>query len=208
MQTSLAVARDRVVGVLLGLIMMWLVFDQLWSVSAGAEMKKTFVSSLRLMAELARDPLPGEGKPAIDRSYALRETINANFDTERLSPMGYCSNSVLRGRRTGTAEPTAAVAPQLRTLFVTRIALLKYRLGFPVSNCPRPRRRPSWSLTNGWLECWRAWRTASRARVRGQRRTSRIRWRTWKRRSGVAVWWDRSRRKWRRFWLCRGILRV
>src|SRR5262249_23688935 len=30
-QTSLQVARDRVVGVLLGLSMMWLVFDQLWS---------------------------------------------------------------------------------------------------------------------------------------------------------------------------------
>ena len=29
-QTSLAVARDRVAGILLGLFMMWLVFDQLW----------------------------------------------------------------------------------------------------------------------------------------------------------------------------------
>ena len=31
-QTSLSVARDRVVGILLGLFMMWLVFDQLWGV--------------------------------------------------------------------------------------------------------------------------------------------------------------------------------
>lgn len=28
-QTSLSVARDRVVGILLGLLVMWLVFDQL-----------------------------------------------------------------------------------------------------------------------------------------------------------------------------------
>jgi len=29
-EPSLSIARDRVVGILLGLIMMWLVFDQLW----------------------------------------------------------------------------------------------------------------------------------------------------------------------------------
>ena len=29
-QSSLSIARDRIVGVLLGLIMMWLVFDQVW----------------------------------------------------------------------------------------------------------------------------------------------------------------------------------
>jgi multidrug resistance protein MdtO len=34
MQTSLEVARDRVVGILLGLFAMWLVFDRLWGVPA------------------------------------------------------------------------------------------------------------------------------------------------------------------------------
>jgi multidrug resistance protein MdtO len=38
MQTSLTVARDRVIGILLGLFMMWLVFDQLWSAPAVEEM--------------------------------------------------------------------------------------------------------------------------------------------------------------------------
>ena len=33
-QTSLAVARDRVLGIVLGLLMMWLVFDQLWGAPA------------------------------------------------------------------------------------------------------------------------------------------------------------------------------
>jgi multidrug resistance protein MdtO len=41
-QTSLSVARDRVVGILLGLLMMWLVFDRLWGApAAAAEMKRT-----------------------------------------------------------------------------------------------------------------------------------------------------------------------
>src|ERR1700730_13407609 len=50
-QTSLSIARDRVVGIFLGLFMMWLVFDQLWSAPAGVEMKRAFISALRLLAQ-------------------------------------------------------------------------------------------------------------------------------------------------------------
>src|SRR5882724_2183263 len=39
-ETSLTFSRDRVVGILLGLVMMWLVFDQLWGALAIVEMKK------------------------------------------------------------------------------------------------------------------------------------------------------------------------
>jgi multidrug resistance protein MdtO len=45
-QTSLSVARDRVVGILVGLFMMWLVFDRLWGTSAVIEMKNSFVSTV------------------------------------------------------------------------------------------------------------------------------------------------------------------
>jgi multidrug resistance protein MdtO len=137
MQISLAVARDRVVGVLLGLIMMWLVFDQLWSVSAGAEMKKTFVSTLRLLAQLATDPLPGEGRPAIERSYALRETINANFDMARSLADGVLFEfGASRQEDMALRSLLRRWQPQLRLLFVTRIALLKYRLELPGFELP------------------------------------------------------------------------
>src|ERR1700758_2439505 len=49
MQTSLAVARDRVVGILLGLFIMWLVFDQIWGAPAAVQMKKTFISNLQFI---------------------------------------------------------------------------------------------------------------------------------------------------------------
>ena len=39
-QTSLVHGRDRVVGIMLGLVMMWLVFDQLWSAPTAVEMRK------------------------------------------------------------------------------------------------------------------------------------------------------------------------
>ena len=64
-QTSLSIARDRVVGILLGLIMMWLVFDRLWGAPAIVEMKRSFVSNLRLMAQFAREPLSRDLRTAI-----------------------------------------------------------------------------------------------------------------------------------------------
>src|SRR5262249_3716801 len=53
-ETSLTPPRDRVVGILLGLFMMWLMFDQLWGAPAVVEMKNVFISLLRSLATLAR----------------------------------------------------------------------------------------------------------------------------------------------------------
>src|SRR5260370_36212249 len=53
-QISLGVARDRVVGILLGLGAMWLIFDQLWGKLASVEMKKVFASNVRWLAEFER----------------------------------------------------------------------------------------------------------------------------------------------------------
>src|SRR5262249_54716390 len=78
-QTSRAVARDRVVGILLGLSMMWLAFDRLWAVRAGVEMKNAFIATLRLLAQFAGGPVSRDPKVAIARGLALRETLNSHF---------------------------------------------------------------------------------------------------------------------------------
>jgi multidrug resistance protein MdtO len=137
-QISLSVARDRVAGILLGLFMMWLVFDQLWGVAAGVEMKKTFISIFRLLAQLAREPVSRDIRVAIERSYSLRETINTTFNKVRSLGDGVLfefgpsrrQDLVLRDR-------IRKWQPQLRMLFITRIALLKYRLAIPGFELPR-----------------------------------------------------------------------
>ena len=134
-QTSLAVARDRVVGVLVGLFMMWLVFDQLWGSSAAVEMKKVIISNLRLLAQLAREPLAGREKSW--RSDSLRETISENFDKVRSLADGVLFE-IGPSRRQGLAlrDRVRQRQPQLRTLFLIRIALLKYRLQLPGFELP------------------------------------------------------------------------
>jgi multidrug resistance protein MdtO len=136
-QTSLSVARDRVVGILLGLFMMWLVFDQLWGAPAAVEMKRTFISNLRLLAQLVREPLSGEKRLAIERSYSLRETISANFDTVMALADGVLFEfGPSRQQDLAMRSRIRQWQPRLRTLFVTQIALLKYRLQLPGFELP------------------------------------------------------------------------
>ncbi len=131
-QTSLAVARDRVVGILIGLLVMWLVFDQLWSAPAGVAMKKAFISGLRLLAQLTREPISSDLRTAIERSYFLRETTNAQFDKVR-----FLADAVLfefgpsRNRDLALRSSIRKWQPQLRTLFMMRFASWKYRLQVP-----------------------------------------------------------------------------
>ncbi len=137
--TSLYDARDRACGIFLGLLMMWLFFDQLWSTRAGVLMRRTFVATLRLLAQLAREPVSGDVRTAVESSYTLRETIDSHFDQVQaqadavLFEFGSSRQSDLRFR-----ERVRESGPQLRTLFILRIAALKYELQTPGFEIPEP----------------------------------------------------------------------
>jgi len=163
-QTSLAVARDRVIGVLLGLFIMWLFFDHLWSKPAGVEMKRTFVSALRLLAKLARGPDSTDLRKEIESSYTLRESINAQFDHVRSLADGLLFEfGPSRSRNLELRDGIRRWQPQLRTLFVMRIAFLKYRLQTPGFELPEMLRIQLEAYDNDsarllekmadWIEC-------------------------------------------------------
>ena len=131
-ETSLTVARDRVAGVFLGLLIMWLIFDRLWSVPASVEMKRVFISNLHLLAQFFREPVSTDIRSAIQRTSALRDTINTKFDNVRsladvvLLEFGPSRHSALALR-----DRIRRWQPQLRALFLMRSAYLKYRLQLP-----------------------------------------------------------------------------
>jgi multidrug resistance protein MdtO len=138
-QTSLSVARDRVVGVLLGLSMMWVCFDQLWSAPAGVEMRRTFISTLRLLARFSTEPASGDIQAANQSGSALRETINSSFD----KVMSF-SDGVLfefgpsRQRDLRFRDHVRPWLAKLRTLFLMRIALHEDRLSLNRVGLPEP----------------------------------------------------------------------
>jgi len=131
-ETSLSVARDRVAGVFLGLLMMWLIFDQLWGASASVEMRKVFISTLRLLAQFAREPVSADIRTAIHRTSALRDTINTKFDNVRSLADGVLLEfGPSRRHDLALRDRIRRWQPQLRALFIMRGASLKYRLQLP-----------------------------------------------------------------------------
>jgi len=127
-ETSLSVARDRVAGVFLGLLMMWLIFDQIWGASASVEMRKAFISTLRLLAQFTREP---------QRTSALHDTINTKFDSVRSLADGVLLEfGPSRSRDLALRDRIRKWQPQLRALFLMRGASLKYRLQLPGFELP------------------------------------------------------------------------
>jgi multidrug resistance protein MdtO len=136
-QTSLLVARDRVLGILFGLFAMWLAFDQLGGAPAIVQMKSGFVKILRSLAQFTREPQSTDQRTAIERSYDLRETINACFDHLRAN-----GDAVMfefgpsRQRDLALRGQMLDLLPRLRTLFVTRTNLWRYRISLPGFELP------------------------------------------------------------------------
>ena len=137
MQTSLTVARDRVIGILLGLFMMWLVFDQLWSASAVEAMKKSFITNLRLLGQLFSVPPSKDIRVVTEQTSSLREQINTNLD--KLKVLG---DAVLFEFGSSRQQDLALRGQimrwqsEVRLLFLMETTWLKYRLQLPGFELP------------------------------------------------------------------------
>lgn len=136
-QPSLAIARDRLVGVLLGLISMWLIFDRLWVRNALDEMQSVFARNLQLFAELTQQPLRPERNQAIKRIRQLREQINNGFAVVMAQ-----SDAILfefgpsRQRKLEIREDIRRWDPSLRTLLQVQLSFLYYQLQRPIQDLP------------------------------------------------------------------------
>jgi multidrug resistance protein MdtO len=119
-------------------------------------MKRTFILNLRLVARFARQPAPNDLRTALGRSLALRETINANRDKVRALSDGVLFElGPSRKRDLELRSYIRQWQPQLRTLFVMRIAFLKYRLqlpGFELPESVRLRQQAYDEASAGMLE--------------------------------------------------------
>jgi multidrug resistance protein MdtO len=121
----------------LGLLMMWLIFDQIWGASASVEMRRSFISTLRLLAQFAREPVSADIRPAIQRTSALRDTINTKFDNVRSLADGVLLEfRPSRRHDLALRDRIRRWQPQLRTLFIMRSASLNYRLQLPGFELP------------------------------------------------------------------------
>jgi multidrug resistance protein MdtO len=136
-QTSLAIARDRVFGVLLGLLSMWLIFDRLWVRNALDEMERLFADTLEMFAELSEQLLKEDRNEVVKRIRQLRDLLNANFQA-----ISAQSDALLfefgpsRERKLKIRNDVRRWLPSLRTLLLVQITSSQYRLQGPISAMP------------------------------------------------------------------------
>jgi multidrug resistance protein MdtO len=138
-QTSLAIARDRVFGVLLGLMSMWLIYDRLWQKNALDEMQRVFARNLEMFAELTEQLLEKDQIKAIRRIRVLRDQLNAGFQAVTAQ-----ADAVLfefgpsRQRKLQIRDDVRRWLPSIRTLLQVQIASVQYLAHKPLSNLPEP----------------------------------------------------------------------
>jgi multidrug resistance protein MdtO len=137
-QTNLAIARDNIMGIMLGLLMMWLVFEKLGAKPAVQVMRELFAENLHLMAEYGR-PWP-HGRPAnLKKIRTLREKISQNFlAVNSQADAVLFETGQSRNQNLAVRDRLRAWQPQLRSLFLMEVALLQYRLQVSLPNLPPP----------------------------------------------------------------------
>jgi multidrug resistance protein MdtO len=138
-QTSLSIARDRVFGVLLGLVSMGLFFDLLWVRNPVSEMQAVFARNLEMFAELAEQLLQEDQIKAIRRIRQLRDQINAGFPAVTAQ-----SDAVLlefgpsRQQKLRIRKNIQRWQPSIRTLLQVQITAAQYLARNPLSDLPGP----------------------------------------------------------------------
>jgi multidrug resistance protein MdtO len=138
-QSSLAIARDRVVGTLLGLMCMWLVFDRLWVKDALQEMQEAFGRNLRMLAELMEQSGKDDREAAAERALQLRDQINDGFNTVKAQ-----ADAVLfefgpsRKRKLQIREDFRRWQPAIGILLQVQVTFLQYIYQKRFPQLPQP----------------------------------------------------------------------
>ncbi len=128
-QTNLTFARDRLLGILLGITMMWLVFERFFPRSAADEMVRIFVANLRLLADLS-SASPRAGHPEdISKIRHQREEIYRHFgEVNAQSDAVPFQTGPLRARDMAARDRIRRWQASLRSFYLLDVPLLQFRL--------------------------------------------------------------------------------
>jgi multidrug resistance protein MdtO len=137
--TELAPARDRLIGIVLALVVMWFVFDQIWPVRTVTAMRRSLAGILRSGAKLFRLPETVKQHAVLSKEiHALRDqvgktvaairTMNGAVDYE------FGVDRELHIHSSGTILSAALTAA---ALFWSQVVFLQSKHGRELLNDPR-----------------------------------------------------------------------
>lgn len=133
-QTNLAVGRDRALGVLLGITMMWLVFERLFPRSAGDEMVRIFVINTRLLADIVASSPRVENPASVLKVRRQRDEIYRRFgEVNAQSDAVPFETGPMRAGDMAARDRVRRWQASLRSFYLLQAPLLQFRI-FAKSN--------------------------------------------------------------------------
>jgi len=129
-ETDLTIARDKVAGVLLGILVMGFVFDRFGTKSDAELMKKLLAQNLRMLAQFVAIPLTPHEATANSQIRRLRSQINESFASLESQADAVRFEFEFRGRGAeGIAQcwRIQNAQPALRSIYLLALSLLSHR---------------------------------------------------------------------------------
>ena len=129
-QTDLTVARDKVMGVLLGILAMGFIFDRFGTKSDREQLQKLLVRNVRMLAQLGVCPVGHDKGMAVSQISRLRSQINDNFANLESQTDAARFEFEFRHRReedVATCDRIQRAQPALRSIYLLELSLLSHR---------------------------------------------------------------------------------
>jgi multidrug resistance protein MdtO len=130
LQTDLTIARDKVVGVFLGILAMGFIFNRFGTKSDTEQLVKLLVRNVRMLAQLGVSPVVRDRAIAVSQIRRLRSQINDNFaNLESQTDAARFEFEFRHRRQEDVAEcgRIETAQPALRSIFLLELSLLSHR---------------------------------------------------------------------------------
>jgi multidrug resistance protein MdtO len=129
-QTDLTVPRDKVIGVLLGILAMGFIFDRFGTKSDTEQLQKLLVRNVQMLAQLGVCPVVRDRAIAVSQIIRLRSQINDNFASLESQTDAARFEFEFRHRReedVAECERIQRAQPELRSIYLLELSLLSHR---------------------------------------------------------------------------------
>jgi multidrug resistance protein MdtO len=125
--TSLVPARDSVLGIVLGVVAMWLVFDHLWAQSSSESVRSLFLGTLRNIANF-KAVASATSQGANQLLAAESSRINRDFEKLRDLADLYAFESFPKTPHESLVNRSIrTLLPELRAFLLVKMGLLQHR---------------------------------------------------------------------------------
>jgi multidrug resistance protein MdtO len=129
-QTDLTVARDKVVGVFLGILAMGFIFNRLGTKSDAEQLQKLLVRNVQMLAQLGVCPVVRDRAIAVSQIRRLRTQINDNFASLEAQADAARFEFEFRHRPEediAECNRIQRAQPALRSIYLLELSLLSHR---------------------------------------------------------------------------------